>query len=842
MTNRIEISSIIKKKTLGLAFVLGTATLAFAQQKVDVTGTIADKQNNAIPYASVTFSNKADKLYSDAVLTDEKGAYKLDLTPGNYDITIEAIDFQKVTLNKQISAPVNLGSFTVEAESSLTNTKTSDIQGVIITATTKPYRVEIDKKVYDPSTDLISKGGTLQDVLSNVPSIAVDTDGTVSMRGNSNIKFLINGKPSSLLGIDDGADALKTIPADQIDRIEVITNPSSKYEASGTAGILNIILKKSKKLGFNGSVTGTIGYLPLTSLNTNLSWKKGAWTYYLNGGGGYNKNRSRNDLEYNTLLSDQDLDNNGLVFRRKDGENNGESNNYNVTTGFVVDLTEKSSLNASVLFRNFKYDSDDQTEIFETIFTRDSSGVTGKYDLITAQRDLGVRKNNSFQADLGFDQKIGDKGQLLSVSGSYQNSKGENTTLITENSVRGNTLNGIASDIFSTTDNTTYIAKGDYELPLGENAKIEAGARYDYTKNIYDYSVDQSKNNSPFKPLNDFTSTTTYGEKIAAAYAQFKSKIGDFGYQLGTRVENTNIDISYKNVGTGLQVQDQKSYTGFFPSVFLSYEMGKNQLLLNYSRRIQRPRSFFLVPFNSYDSRSIFRGNPDLDPTYENSFEFGYSLVNKKITLNPTLYLRKSQDEVNFVQLPIIENGNTLIVTQPVNAGSETQYGLDLNATYDPTKWLRLMGSLDLFGYNNTGSFQGVSFEGEGFSTRARLTTTFKPDKNTSLQVQGFYRGAEKTVSNDRKGMYALSFGASRTIMDGDGTLAFNIQDIFNSRAREFTFTGAEYSQYSYNQFSPRQFSLSFTYRFKQGDKIDQPKRKKDINSNSQGGEDGPPM
>ena len=839
MTNRIEISSIIRRRTLGLTLVLGAASLAFAQQKVNISGKIADKQNNAVPYASVTFSNKANKLFSDAALSDDKGNYQLALTPGNYDITIEAIDYKKATLNKEVTTAGSLGSFTVESEGSMTNGKTQDIQGVVITATTKPYRVEIDKKVYDPSTDLISKGGNLQDVLNNVPSISVDTDGTVSMRGNSNIKFLINGKPSALLGIDDGADALKTIPADQIDRIEVITNPSSKYEASGTAGILNIILKKSKKLGFNGSVTGTIGYLPMTSLNTNLSWKKGAWTYYLNGGGGYNKNRSKNNLEYNTLLSDSNLKNNSLVYRKKNGENNGESNSYNATTGFVVDLTDKSSLNASVVFRNFKYDSNDKTDIFETFYTQS----TGKYNVATTQNDVGVRSNNSFQGDLGFDQKIGDKGQLFSVSGSYQNSKGENKTLIKENSLNGNTATGIASDIFSTTDNTTYIAKGDYELPIGEKSKFEAGGRYDYTKNIYDYSVDQSKNNVPFQPLDEFTSTTTYGEKIAAAYAQFKSKIGNFGYQVGTRVENTNIDISYKNVGNGMQVQDKKSYTGLFPSVFLSYELGKNQLLLNYSRRIQRPRSFFLVPFNSYDSRSIFRGNPDLDPTYENSFELGYSLSTKKVTLNPTLYYKKSQDEVNFVQLPLIENGNTLIVTQPVNAGSEEQYGLDLNASYDPTKWLKLMGSLDLYGYNNTGNYQGVSFEGNGFSSRVRLTTTFKPDKNTSFQVQGFYRGAEKTVSNDRKGMYAINFGASKTIWKGDGTLAFNIQDIFNTRAREFTFTGAEYTQYSYNQFSPRQFSLSLTYRFKQGDKVDQPKRKKDINSNSQGGdEQGPPM
>lgn len=845
MTNKIEISSIIRK-TLGLTFVIGAAGLAFAQQKVNVSGKIADKQNNPVAYASVSFSNKADKLFSDAALTDDKGNYQLQLTPGNYDITIEAIDYKKVTLNKQIAAAGSLGTLTVESEGSMTNGKTQDIQGVVITATTKPYRVELDKKVYDPSTDLISKGGNLQDVLSNVPAISVDTDGTVSMRGNTNIKFLINGKPSALLGIDDGADALKSIPADQIDRIEVITNPSSKYEASGTAGILNIILKKSKKLGFNGSVTGTIGYLPNTSLNANLSWKKGAWTYFLNGGGGYSKNKNNNNLLYQTLLDDNSLRNQSLILRKRDGGSTGDSNNYNVNTGFVVDLTDKSSLNASVVFRNFKYNSDDRTDIFEKYFTKDSLGVKGSYDLSTFQQNIGERNNNSFQADLGFDQKIGDKGQTISISGSFQNSKGDNNSVSTENSISTLPMNpttNILNNIFSTTDNKTYLGKADYELPIGDQSKVEAGIRYDYNKNDYDYAVDQSKDNAPLSPLDDYTSKTLYSEKIAAAYTQFKSKIGSFGYQAGLRVENTNIDIDFKNIGTFEQVQKTKKYTGLFPSLFLSYDLGKdNQLLLNYSRRIQRPRSFFLVPFNSYDSRSIFKGNPDLNPTYENSFELGYSISNKKITLNPTLYYKKSQDEVNFLQIPTMVNGNTLISTQPVNAGSEAQYGLDLNANYDPTKWLRLMGSLDLYGYKNTGSFGETSFAGNGFSSRIRLTTTFKPDKNTSFQFQGFYRGAEKTVSNNRKGMYVVNFGASRTILKGDGTLAFNIQDIFNTRAREFTFTGAEYTQFSYNQFSPRQFSLSFTYRFKQGDKVDQPKRKKDINSNSQGGEDGPPM
>ena len=256
--NQTEIISMITKKTLGLTFVLSAAAFAFGQEKVGITGTVVDKSNQPVPYASVTFSHKQNKLFSDATLTDEKGQYKLELTPGNYDISIEAIDYKKSVVNKQISAAGNIGALAVEAEVASTNLKTQEIQGITIAApSTKPYKVELDKRTYDPSQDIVSKGGNLQDVLSNVPSVSVDTDGTVSMRGSSNVRFLINGKPSALLGIDDGANALQSIPADQIEKIEVITNPSSKFEASGTAGILNIILKKSKKTGFNGTVTGT---------------------------------------------------------------------------------------------------------------------------------------------------------------------------------------------------------------------------------------------------------------------------------------------------------------------------------------------------------------------------------------------------------------------------------------------------------------------------------------------------------------------------------------------------------------------------------------------------------
>ncbi len=849
---RTEIVNVIQKKFFGLALTVGAASFIMAQQKVNVSGNVKDA-NGGVGYASVTFKNQQNAQLSDAALADVNGNYKVELAPGSYEVSIEAVDYKKFTQTIRVEKAGAIAPFVIVSDGKANLNNTTDIQGVTITATsTKPYKVELDKKTYDPSQDIVSKGGNLQDVLSNVPSVSVDTDGTVSMRGNSNIRFLINGKPSSLLGIDDGADALKSIPADQIEKIEVITNPSSKYEASGTAGILNIILKKSSKMGFNGSVEGTLGYLPNTRLNTSLSWKKGAWTYYLNGGGSYNRNKSTNNNTYTSFSDPAGLENNASIFTDQKGKNKSENKNYNVNTGFVVDLTEKSSLNASVMFRSFENEGTETINTYDRIIRKNTSlagypnvpfAILDKY---TTRINESVRNNNSFQADLGFDQKIGDKGQLLSLATSYQTNKSNSSGPINQTSfVTDGTSSITVNNLFNNSKNTTFLAKADYELPIGENSKFEAGARFDLNNNDYSYFVDQSTNNSPFTVLERFTSDTKYNEKISAVYSQFRSKIGNFGYQLGLRMENTNIDVSFKSMETAELVEVPKNYTGFFPSAFFSYNLDKsNQILLNYSRRINRPRSWFLIPFMSFgNDRSLFLGNPDLNPTYENSFELGYSLSKSKIVFNPTLYFKKSQDEVNFYQYNALDsNNNTVLYRMPVNAGSEANYGLDLNATYDPFKWLRIMGNVDLFGYDNSGSYKDFSYEGSGFSSRLRLTTTFRPDKKTSFQVQGFYRGPEKTASVDRQSMYAINFGATRTILDGNGTLAFNIQDIFNTRARESTTNTPSYSQYSYMQWNPRQFSISFTYRFKQGEKVDQPKKKKDINANSNGGDDMPPM
>lgn len=841
MTERIEMQSIIRKKTAGLALLLGAATMAYAQQKVNVTGKIAGPGGEAVPYASVTFSNKANKLYSDATLTDESGNYTLQLVPGSYEIIVEAIDFKKFTVVRQITGGT-IGTLQISSEDSKTGTQTKNIEGVTITATAKPYKVEIDKKVYDPSQDIVSKGGNLQDVLANVPSVSVETDGTVSMRGNTNVRFLINGKPSALLGIDDGANALQSIPADQIERIEVITNPSSKFEAAGTAGILNIILKKSKRIGFNGSVTGSLGYLPQTSLNTNLSWRRGNLTWFLNGGGAYRESEGRfdTDMTYKNVTTVGNM-----LESHQRGTSENVSKNYNGSTGFVYDFNDRTSANASVTVRGFNSDENGTTDINELFYNSAS--------IFTSRPSLGNSKNFGYQADFGLDHKFDDKGQLLLASLSLQGNQSESLSDTNE------FANGIqkANELFSQdAKSRNIVGKLDYELPIGENSKLEAGYRIDNNNNNYDNKLNAWASSPNFIDVSQlYTNTTDYRELFNAFYAQFKSKVGNFGYQLGLRDEISNIKIDYRNLN-GDMVNKTKTYNNLFPSVYLSYDITKdNQLLLNYSRRIDRPRSFFMVPYGRYMSnRSLFEGNIDLDPSYVNSFEFGYNISKRKFTINPTLYYRYATNDTKMLQYRPDESKNTLS-TRPINLGTDSRYGLDMNFMYDVFSWWKLMGSLNIFGYKTEGLAQynvrdasgnnvtrTRDFSGSGLSNMARLNSTFRIDKTLSMQLQGFYRGGQKTATSKTDPMYAVNFGASKTIWKGDGTITFNIQDIFNTRNRTvYAFTD-DFDSRSYMQWMPRQASISLTYRFKQGEKIEQPKRRKDINANEQGGDDQGPM
>lgn len=831
MIHETKILTMAQRKVLP-TFIFGIATFAFAQDKINIEGKISTHNNESVPYASVSFIHKTNKVYNDAILTDEKGYYKINLAPGIYNITIEAIDFKKYTFTKEILTNGNIGNIIILPEETIVGSKTKELQEVTITSTKKAYKIELDKKTYDPSQDILSKGGSLQDVLNNVPSVEVDTDGTVSMRGNSNIKFLINGKPSSLLGIGDGA-ALQSIPANQIERIEVITNPSSKFEASGTAGILNIILKKNKGKGFNGSVEGGLGYFPTARLNTNLSWTKGVWTWFINGGKNYTE-RKTNRWSRTKFF---DILGKTTEYLNQNTDADNKNNSYNTNAGINVNLSEKASFNLSGMLR---HRIEDNHDLVTYDYLSSDKVLTHQAERLS----LGKTKNTAIQGDIGFDYKFNQQGHNLFTSFSIQQNKGKDDVNIEETNQNIFDNRNIVAQL---TENNTIIGKIDYELPIGKASKLEAGYRFDRNKNDYDYGVLQSEDDIIFTPRLDFTSYTIYQETFNAAYIQFQSKINKLSYQLGLRAEHSDIFVSFIDQKR-TNIEDKRDYIGYFPSVFLSYDLNgsDSQLLLNYSRRISRPRSSFLIPFSSFrrnDDRNQFFGNLGLNPEYVSSIELGYAIQKKKLTINPTFYFSHTQDETRMITLRESENSDILI-TKPYNVGSDIHYGLDLNFTADILSWWKIMSNINLFRYESNGEFfdeklmnKPLSFEGKGFSTRLRLTNTFKIDNTFSLQFQGSFRGGEQTESFSRKPMYVINFGANKTIWKGKGTISFNIQDIFNTRAIHNQSYTSSFEREIYIQYIPRQLMLSFTYHFKQG-KVEKIKPKKDINANIKGGDE----
>lgn len=808
---------------------IAVPALVFAQT-VEVKGKIQNAAGAPVSYASIElYTLTSPAKMQDAGLSDDAGNFVLNVPPGRYRAKIDAVGYS--LYEKEVSITGGNIPPIILTEAEAKNTKV--LQEVVITATTtRPYKVELDKKTYDVAQDLTAKGGNLQDVLQNVPSVQVDADGSIAMRGSSNVRFLVNGKPSALLGFGDGPAALQSIPAEQIERIEVITNPSSKFEASGTAGILNIILKKEKRTGFNGSVQGSLGYLPQTGLNVNLGWRKGDWSWFLNGGGSYRESQRVRDEERLYLNPSAS---NPLSRSITDSNFKNSMDSYNVSAGAVVDLSEKTSLNFSGtarLNKSHNYGGARYTDVY-------TSGISSIRD----RNEDSNADNAAYQADLGFEHNFEKKGHLLTASLSYQINNSDSNGNYTEN------LNNVSVEKSferRLDNNKNIIGKIDYELPIGEKSKLEAGYRFDRNSNTAENTAALNDlTTGTALDAKDFNYFSDYTETFNAAYAQFKSSVGKLGYQVGLRNEHSLIDIQYRNADNSSSLNKSKNYNGLFPSVYLSYNISNNsQLLANYTRRIDRPRSWFLRPNASIqDIRSVFRGNPDLNPSYTDSFEFGYSYQTKKITINPTLYYRHQTDDVKMVVFR--ENsGSFTTYTLPMNIGEDFRYGLDLNFNIEAASWLRFMGNFDVFGYKTTGTYTynlanpdgtqrvaDINYDGNGMATNARLAATIKVDKSFSIQIQGDRRGGRKTAQQSIQPIYGLNFGLSKNIWNGNGTLAFNVQDAFNSRFRKTSTNTGDIISNSEMQFRPRNFMLSLTYRFKQGAENKKVIKKRDKNS-----------
>ena len=588
-------------------------TVVFGQQpqtsgrpnfkKIKLTGTVIDQETQeALEYATISLVNKRFPDRVQGGITDSKGKFNLDVFPGKYNVTIEYIGFDKIQYDEKVfRADENLGTITLQIAA-------ESLDEIELVGERTEVEIRLDKRIYNVGKDITVRGGSVADVLDNVPSVSVDVEGNIALRGNQNVRILINGKPSGLVGLS-GPQGLRSLPAESIEKVEVVTSPSARYEASGTAGILNIILKKEELEGFNGSFVVN-GGLPTTfGGNASLNWRTKKVNIF--------STTSLRDSESRGggIFESENFDPLRFVNEEREYIRNRKSVFFNL--GAEYNFDEKTSLTVSGFVRRSDNESNNSTEI-ENL---NASGLTidqfGRYQF---EEEL----DNSQQFTANFTKKFNDKGHELVIefqtesSSEDENDLAENTSTFNQESE-------------SLEDQKRTLLQMDYVWPIDENTQFELGYRGDFSFQETDYNVFDllDSGRSPNVQLTNFLGFT---QNVNAAYTQFGQKVNKFSYLMGLRMEKTHIEIDQKTI----DVFKEKDYTDWFPTLNLSYEFTeKENVTLGYSRRIRRPRSWSLNPFRSLTSLTFFRqGNPDLDPSYSNLFDLGYLKRWEKFTFN----------------------------------------------------------------------------------------------------------------------------------------------------------------------------------------------------------------
>jgi|TARA_R110000851_G_scaffold77514_3_gene170561 hypothetical protein len=809
------------------------------KKEVNVKGLILEEGTDyPLEYSTVSFINKQGKTVTGGI-TDTEGKYSIDVPAGVYTVKYEFISYKsKEVPNQNLNKNTTLPTVKLALDA-------ASLDEVVVRAETTEVQVRLDKKIYNIGKDLTAGGATVSDALNNVPSVTVDVDGAIALRGNDNVRILINGKPSAIAGFGS-TDALRQLPAEAIERVEVITSPSARYDAEGTAGILNIILKKEKTLGLNGSLSTSLG-VPLNSNATgNINLRTDKFNIF-NTTGVYYRNSPGNAFFDNRYFSRTILDDDGntvtidpqfdQVIERRKYERMGKG--FNTNLGIEYFLTDRSSVTASAFYR--KGDGNDET-----------TNNTFNYNDNTVEQQITRIENEgeddeTYQLSLNYVNEFNDNGHKLTADFQYENDTETETSFITEELIFPAMETLPAEDIIQKEDQKEYLAQVDYVLPIGENAQFEAGYRGNFEESITDYTLFEENGTTGNFIRNDSISNIfTYNENVHAFYSQYGNKIGKFSFLLGLRLENTQLKgkVEAENItgSTAFDLNFDKNYTGLFPTVNLTYELKENEnITLGYNRRINRPRNWFINPFPSRSSEAnVFQGNPDLDPAYASAFDLGYLKRWKKLTLTSSIYYQYETDAFERVQEEtgeVTSNGIPVIRTIPINLSTNERYGFEFGLLYNPTKWLNLNGSFNYFLFKTEGFYNNVDYGAENTSYFGRFSSKVKLPAKIEWQTNAFYRGPSNNSQTESEGILSVDMAMSKDIINDNATLALNARDLFNSRKRNSLTTTDTFTSESEFQWRQRQVTLTFTYRFNQKKQRQRPER--NGNGDDEGGFEG---
>ena len=771
------------------------------ENKLTVSGKIIDSDyNTPLEYATISIYDSEKKNLINGVISDNSGFFSIEVKKGLYDIKIEYISFRTKSLEKiDVQNSIDLGNINISIDENL-------LDEIEVVGEKTEIEIKLDKTVYNIGKDLTLKGSSVSDVLDNLPSLEVDIDGNVSLRGNQSVRILINGKPSGLVGISSN-DALKQFPSESVEKVEVITSPSARYNAEGTAGIINIVLRKNKLAGLNGSASLNLGDPRRVGISTNLNYRTKKISLFSNIGDNSTKyiNGFKNETEYFT-----NSEKNNFLY--ENGERNSERNSNYYNGGVEYFFNKKTSFVAS-----FVNNSSDGLTNTSNLIDQTFDNINSLSERLEDENEIDENKEFSFN----FSKKFNDKGHELTIDYQKQKSFEIESSSILNNKLKPIFERNLSEKITTDENQNSELYKVDYVLPIGEEGQFEAGFRRSNQHQKIDYLVEKEDNSGNYISDNNLSNTLLYNEKVNAYYTQYGNKKNNFSYLVGLRFEESITNVTQVVNGDNTQ----KKYNDLFPTLNLAIELKEDETItLGYNRRIRRARSYFINPFPSRSSiTNIFQGNPNIEPTYSNGIDLGYLKRFSQTTINGSIYFRKSTGEFTFITEntgeSVLVNGNLVPVIRrtPINLASNSQTGIEFNVNYTKSKLWRVRGNINFFESNLKGEYNGVIYDSKNFSWSGRLNNYLKIFSSVDWQTSLSYRAPQKTAVSNRKARISSNTALSKDLMKDKLTLTFKVNDIFETQKWRIESFNENYRSYSESSWrGGRNFELNLIYRFNQ--------------------------
>lgn len=778
----------MKRFFLLLCFLI--SVFSFGQtKKSQLSGVVSDPSGAPVPYATLLIYSLPDSTLKDGVATSENGTFQIELSQGNYFLKVRFLTFEEKIVN------VSVSDEDVELSPIVLKPKDEMLDAVDVVVEKPQMELKLDKRVFNIQKDMSNVGLNAADILDNIPSISVDAEGNVSLRGSQNVRILINGKPSTLTGMSN-ADALRQIDGTMIESVEVITNPSARYDAEGEVGIVNIILKKEMKSGFNGSLNARIGYPLGYGAGFNLNYRTKKINYFA----GYSFGLQRSPGQGYNFQTFDSPDTSYRYEQFSEHERGGFS--HNASGGIDLTITPKMSLTFSGMFQfsdgnnwnSILYNDYDLDDNLTQVVTRD---------------EIELDNGNSQEYNVNFRKTFDKKDRLWTVDFKKSYSVDNEWSSLTQlsNQVWGQNANQRTTN---DENEDSWLIQTDYIHPFGEEGKFETGAKVNLRTLYSDYLLEDSANGD-WIINNLFNNQMVYTENIYAGYVMAGNKTKKFSYQGGLRAE-------FSDVTTNLVVTEQvnsRQYLRLFPSFHFSYELKNNNFLqLSYSRRISRPRYWWLTPFFTFrDSRNYETGNPNINPEFAGSYEFGHLKYWKKGSILTSLYYRHTVDVMERI---LLTDSVGITWRIPVNLGDRNAFGIEFSGSYELFKFWSINGSFNFYRAISEGEYLGVIYTNDAYAWSSKLTHKFNINRKLAFQTSVNYESATTTYQGSAKGQFVWDASASWDILKGNGTLSFNGRDLLNSRKRRTIVESQYFYSESFFQWRSRQLTLNFVYRINQ--------------------------